>query len=85
MVLQAAEVTNEGQGDELLSTPISRAMTILKDLQEVINAKLIAQGRGSDRVRRTAWLLNKSRIVSLHDNLKETRETLWVAISASLL
>lgn len=84
-MLQAAEATAWSQEDKILSFTISRASKILEDLQKVINVKLITKGRGSDGVRRSAWLMNKAKIVALSDNLREARETLWVAISASLL
>ncbi|KAI0165377.1 hypothetical protein GGR52DRAFT_585411 [Hypoxylon sp. FL1284] len=83
-VLQVVEGLT-GQPTDALVTTLRRAQKTVEDLHQLVIVKLIRQGSWSGRARRRAWLRNKSKIATLRDNLRDARETLWVALSASSL
>ncbi|MCJ1383576.1 hypothetical protein MMC17_006690 [Xylographa soralifera] len=79
-VFQAAEAVT----DSSIQEPLSRARSIIDELQYVIAVKLIKQGGGSDIARRGACLRNEAKIISLRDDLRETREALSLALNVHL-
>ena len=66
----------------VLLRALSDARGIVEELYQMITVKLVRQGNGSGRA---AWWRNKSRIVRLHESLKEARANLLAALSADLL
>ncbi|KAI1398654.1 hypothetical protein F4819DRAFT_467854 [Hypoxylon fuscum] len=82
-VLQAVQEIPRHSPNTALTSTLCRAEKIVEDLHQLLTIKLLRQGGKSDRTRRRAWLRNKSKIVMLRDNLRDARETLWVALSAN--
>jgi hypothetical protein len=71
--------------NDLLKGIVSRARTILQELDTVISVKLVRQGQESNvRIKRRAWMRYRSKVNSLHDRLKEARITLVEALSADV-
>jgi hypothetical protein len=83
-ILRTVEATREGLENEALDSKLSRARTIIEELYQVITLKLVREGRGSDKMRRLAWMRYKSKVVRLRDDLKDAREALLVALSTDL-
>ncbi|KAI9869310.1 MAG: hypothetical protein M1813_000099 [Trichoglossum hirsutum] len=83
-ILRTVEATREGLENEALDSTLSRARTIIEELYQVITLKLVREGRGSDKMRRLAWMRYKSKVVRLRDDLKDAREALLVALSTDL-
>lgn len=67
-----------------LNCALSRAQRIIEQLHRVIVEELIKQGDGSHRIRRRAWMMNKSKIVNLYEDLKDVREALLIALSTEI-
>jgi hypothetical protein len=61
------------------------AKRILSDLNHLLTEKLLRRSDGLDRARRGAWLMNKARIMTLRDELKDARLNLSVALTMQLM
>ncbi|KAL8910060.1 MAG: hypothetical protein Q9171_004614 [Xanthocarpia ochracea] len=84
-VVESVDATVNGSTQKTLHSSLSRARNVIEELHQLITIKLVRQGNGSGRVRRSAWLRNRRNIVRLHDKLKDVREALLGAICTDLL
>ena len=69
----------------ILAASLCRAETTVKQLDQLIQTKIIKSANGSKQGRRRSWLRNKSRIHKLKDALREHQQDLHAAITSSNL
>ena len=58
-------------------------LAILENEMTAIQSKILKNVNGSPQTRRRAWARNKSTILKLRDDLKESRDNLIAALSAN--
>ncbi|PVH89984.1 hypothetical protein DL98DRAFT_647652 [Cadophora sp. DSE1049] len=67
----------------LVSTTLGRARLTIEQIHQLVELKLLKTNGSTSRARRRAWARHKSKIHSLRDALRECRENLTTALSAS--
>ncbi|KAK5248605.1 hypothetical protein LTS06_006423 [Exophiala xenobiotica] len=84
--LQAHEEFEALQAKPVVITAnLSNAKCTIEQLDLFIKAKVLRDVDGTSRPRRASWLRHKSEIRKIHDTLKEYRENILAAMSASVL
>ncbi|KAK5464932.1 hypothetical protein LTS15_001495 [Exophiala xenobiotica] len=69
----------------VITANLSKAKCTIEQLDLFIKAKVLRDVDGTSRPRRASWLRHKSEIRKIHDTLKEYRENILAAMSASVL
>lgn len=64
---------------------LTSAQNTLKRLSEIFETRITRYCKETQKIRRKAWLRNKSRIIALQGKLELHRDNLVVALSASTL
>jgi len=64
-------------------TTLERSKLAIEQIRQLVELKLLKTNGSTSRARRRAWARHKSKIHSLRDILRECRENLTIALSAS--